>query len=76
MPCRLDGSPRPTDPIWYRQHETLRIRCRCGHHASALVGLLAARSGLSGQQRLWELIERLRCSQCGARHPEAEILSH
>jgi hypothetical protein len=76
MSRHLDGSIKPVDPIWYRQHEVLHLRCRCGHQARAMVGVLALQSGLSGQQHLWELVERLRCSRCGARHPEVKILSH
>jgi len=38
----------------------LRVCCRCGHHGSKQIGRLSLRGGLSTQQRLWELVERLR----------------
>jgi hypothetical protein len=73
MSRHLDGSPKPVDPIWYRQHETLHVRCRCGHQASGTIGRIALKAGMGGQERLWRLVERLRCSRCGARDPAVRI---
>jgi hypothetical protein len=52
MSWHLDGSPKPADPIWFRQHQALHVRCRCGHQASGLIGLIALRAGMGGQERL------------------------
>jgi hypothetical protein len=73
MSRHLDGSPKPVDPIWYRQHEVLQVRCRCGHQASGVIGLIALRAGMGGHERLWVLVRRLRCSRCDARDPVVEV---
>ena len=52
--------PKPIDPIWYRQGCYLRIYCACGRRV------------VSFDPRIYELIARLRCSQC-RRKPYADV---
>jgi hypothetical protein len=66
MSRHLDGSPQPVDPVWYREREYLHLGCPCGHRASLQIGPLARRHGMPSNARLYQLIDRLRCSQCGA----------
>ena len=73
MSRHMDGSPQPVDPIWYRRHERLYVRCRCGHSASGVIGRVARHAGMSEHERLWQMVERLRCSKCGAREPAVRV---
>ena len=56
--------PKPIDPIWYRQGCYLRIYCACGRRVVAPLGDFARSRRISFDTRIYELIARLRCSQC------------
>ena len=56
--------PKPIDPIWYRQGCYLRIHCACGRRVVAPLGDFARSRRISFDTRIYELIARLRCSQC------------
>ena len=66
MSKHLDGSPQPVDPIWYRHREWLHLGCTCGHRAALPIGETARRHGFSGHHRLYQLVDRMRCGECGA----------
>lgn len=75
MSKHLDGSPQPVDPVWYRRRQQFKLACRCGHAALMPIGALAGRHGISGETRLWQIIERLRCSRCGAAPSQVDVVS-
>ncbi|AMK20720.1 hypothetical protein K663_21818 (plasmid) [Sphingobium sp. MI1205] len=64
--------PKPVDPIWYRQSCYLRIHCACGRHVAVPLGEFARSRRISFDTRIYELIARLRCSQC-RRKPHADV---
>ncbi|GBH32980.1 MULTISPECIES: hypothetical protein [Sphingobium] len=64
--------PKPIDPIWYRQGCYLRIHCACGRRVVAPLGDFARSRRISFDTRIYELIARLRCSQC-RRKPYADV---
>lgn len=64
--------PKPVDPIWYRQGCYLRIQCACGRRIIAPLGEFARSHRISFDTRVYELIARLRCSQCGGK-PYADV---
>lgn len=75
MSKHLDGSPQPVDPLWYRRHHgVLRAWCRCGHHAEVRLVELERRHRLSSNIRVYQVIERLRCSHCGQRPRFADVV--
>jgi hypothetical protein len=69
----LDGSPKPVDPVWYREREYLHLGCICGRRVALQIGPMARRHGLANDTRLYELVARLRCSRCGTRHPAVDV---
>ncbi|UZO94780.1 Hypothetical protein RMP42_05854 (plasmid) [Roseomonas mucosa] len=75
MSRHLDGSPKPVDPLWLRQHEWLHLTCRCGHRAALHIGALALQHQLSGEVRLYRVIDRLRCHRCGSGPAGVEVKS-
>ena len=75
MSRHLDGSPKPVDPLWYRRHDgVLRAWCRCGHHAEVRLVEVERRHRLSPDMRVYQVVERLRCSRCGQRPRYAEVV--
>jgi hypothetical protein len=68
----LDGSPKPVTPLWYVATAWLRIRCACGHATSVQLSDLIAR-GINRETRCYEVIGRLRCTECGERPAEADV---
>lgn len=66
MSKHLDGSPKPVDPVWYRRLEYLHLSCPCGRRVALQIGPLARSHGLASDTRLYQLVARLRCGQCGA----------
>ena len=60
--------PKPIDPIWYRQG----CYCACGRRVVAPLGDFARSRRISFDTRIYELIARLRSSQC-RRKPYADV---
>lgn len=73
MSRHLDGSPQPVDPVWYRKWEYLHLACGCGHKAALQIGPLARRHGLATDTRLYQLVDLMRCSRCGAKPAAVEV---
>jgi hypothetical protein len=73
MSRHLNGSPQPVDPVWYRERDYLHLACGCGHKAALQVGPLAYRHGLASNTRLYQLVDLLRCSRCGARPSGVDV---
>ena len=75
MSKHLDGSPQPVDLLWYRRHDgVLRAWCRCGHYAEVRLVEMERRYRLSPYMRVYQMIERLRCSRCGQRPRFADVV--
>ncbi|WP_234893363.1 hypothetical protein [Sphingobium yanoikuyae] len=64
--------PKPIDPIWYRKDCYLRIQCDCGRRVVAPLGEFVRSRRVHFDTRIYELIARLRCSQC-RRKPYADV---
>lgn len=73
MSRHLDGSPQPVDPVWYRRLDYLHLTCGCGHRAALQIGALAQSRGLASDTRLFQIVDRMRCSQCGAGPSAVEV---
>jgi hypothetical protein len=69
------GRPKPVDPLWYRFGWHLHVCCLCGHAARVELQDFAAWHALPASLRLYQLMERLRCSACGQRPIVAELVS-
>ncbi len=69
------GRPKPVDPLWYRFGWRLQARCLCGHAASEELQAFAPKRGLPVSTRLYQVMDRLRCSACGQRPIVAELVS-
>lgn len=67
------GRPKPVDPLWYRSGWSISIHCACGRHHVQRLDRFAAERAIPRDLQLGPLIDRLRCSQCGAR-PSAEFI--
>lgn len=65
--------PQPVDPLSYRMDAYLRIRCTCGRSLILPLGDLARMHRLPGNLRMYEIIKRLRCTQCGARPVDVDV---
>jgi hypothetical protein len=73
MSRHLDGSPKPVDYIWHRRTWWLRLTCTCGRAALLPIGQTARLAGLPETARLYQLIDRLRCADCGGRPTRVEV---
>jgi hypothetical protein len=73
MSRHLDGSPKPVDRISWRRGEWLHLSCQCGHRAALHIGALALQHELSPAMRLYRVIDRMRCSRCGAKPVGIEV---
>jgi hypothetical protein len=69
----LDGSPKPADRLSWRRGEWLHLSCQCGHRAALHIGALALQHELSLEMRLYRVIDRMRCSRCGAKPIGIEV---
>jgi hypothetical protein len=65
--------PQPVDPLWYRMDAFLRIRCACNRSLILPLGDLARLYRLPRNLCMYEIIGRLRCSECGARPTFADV---
>jgi len=65
--------PQPVDPLSYRMDAFLRIRCVCYRSLILSLGDLARKHRLPRNIRMYEIIKRLRCSQCGARPTDVDV---
>ena len=65
--------PQPVDPLSYRMDAFLRIRCVCYRSLILPLGDLARMHRLPGNLCLYQLIKRLRCSECGARPTDVDV---
>ena len=68
------GRPKPVDPLFYLHGCYLKVRCGCGHSVTREMSDFAADRGLPGRLLAYQLIERLRCSQCGAKPASADVV--
>lgn len=66
-------SPKPIDPIWYQPHGVLRINCKCGRNLRLSLREFAQFHRLPRDLKLYRLIKRLKCQECGAR-PWADVV--
>ena len=62
--------PKPVDPLWYRPHLSLRVRCGCGRCVWVRPRDAAMRAGYSDELKIHEVLSRLACRECGRRQPE------
>ena len=69
-------SPKPVDPIWYQTNAFLRIDCRCRRSVTYPLGDFARVHRLPSSMALYELIDRLRCENCGERPSSAKVTRH
>jgi ribosomal protein S27E len=68
------GSTCPADPIWYRRARTMTVTCTgCGRSASKSVEAWAQAGGFGQDARIWQVLEKVKCSGCGARNPKADV---
>lgn len=67
------GRPKPVDPLSWLRGCYLRVSCGCGHSVVREVSGFAGALGLPGDMMAYQLIDRLRCSQCGARPIMAKV---
>lgn len=65
------GRPKPVDPLWYRRRHSIRAVCGCGRTVFIPVEALI-QQGIPAGTYLYQVISRLRCSECGAR-PSASV---
>lgn len=72
MSRHLDGSPKPVTPLWYIPAAWVRIQCGCGHATAVQVGDLMA-AGIHRDTRCYQVLGRLRCSNCGERPAQADV---
>lgn len=66
--------PKPVDQIAWRRYCILRVRCACGRSVEGSVAAFESAFNLPPTMRLYELIDRLRCSTCGARPVHADVV--
>jgi hypothetical protein len=72
MAARM-GQPCPGDYIWYRADWVSSVRCACGNSARRPVWEWASVHRVDSRRKLWQLVEKMRCSRCGARRPATEL---
>ena len=65
------GRPRPVDPLWYRRRHSIRAVCGGGRAVLIPIEELI-RQGVPASTYLYQVISRLRCTECGAR-PSASV---
>lgn len=65
------GRPRPIDPLWYRRRHSIWAVCGCGRAVLIPIEELI-RQGVPASTYLYQVISRLRCTECGAR-PSASV---
>ena len=67
-------SPRPSDPLSYREDCTLRVKCVCGRSVRVPLRSLKQEFRLLGNMALFDLIAKLRCKACGKRPEFADVV--
>ena len=65
--------PKPIDPLWFRMDAKLRIRCKCQRRLIIPLAQLARLHQLPDDLALYQLIGRLRCTECGQRPLFADV---
>lgn len=67
------GQPKPIDSLRQLAGCWLRAHCACGHRISREVQAFAIEHHLAPELQAYQVIDRLRCSQCGAKAAGADI---
>lgn len=73
MSRHLDGSLQAVNTIWYRHDEWIQIGCACRYRVALNIGSLARQHQIAHTKRLYQVVERLRCSLCEATPSNIEV---
>lgn len=65
--------PQPADPLWYRRGWFYRIECRCRRKVILPMDDVTRFHRLPSKMLVYDVIRRLRCSECGNRPGFADI---
>ena len=66
-------SPKPVDPIWYQPDGLLIIHCGCGRIVKGRLEDFAIERQVDQRIKIYRMIARLRCTNCGKRPQFAEV---
>lgn len=67
------GRPKPIDSLRQLAGCWLRVHCACGHRISRQVQAFAIEHHLAPDLQAYQVIDRLRCSRCGAKGARADV---